>query len=289
MSKINCYFNGRFVADAEVRISPFNHGFLYGIGFFETFRTYHSTIIGLPDHMHRLSRSLRDLHLHIQLNEDEIQRAAKQLNEYANGKDGYFRLTVYAGDEGMGLGPREYDNVNYLLMRKDLPPVSRGTEKEARILSTIRNSVETTFRHKSLNFINNVKARQEVSSLAQVEGILLNEEGYITEGVTSNLFWVKNGELYTPAVETGLLEGTTRNKIIKLSKEIMKVSEGLYSKEDLIGIDELFATNAVQELIPIRSIHGISLKGQRGPVYQILHEKYRQMIEQEVMENGKKI
>ena len=75
-------------------------------------------------------------------------------------------------------------------------------------------------RHKSHNFLNNVRGRLELPSLKELEGLFLTEEGYVAEGVTSNVFWMKDGTLFTPSIETGILPGTTRAFMIELARSV---------------------------------------------------------------------
>ena len=104
----------------------------------------------------------------------------------------------------IGLAPSAYTAPTIILFRKDLLPAVRGTEKQGVWLNTPRNEPESVVRHKSHNFLNNVRGRLEVPSLKELEGLFVTVEGLVAEGVTSNIFWVKNGELFTPAIETGI-------------------------------------------------------------------------------------
>ena len=139
-------------------------------------------------------------------------------------------------------------------------------------------------RHKSFNFLNNVKARQEVTSLATEEGILLNADGFVTEGVTSNIFWVKDCVVYTPSRETGLLEGTLRHRLLQLARQHYEVEVGCYEPSDLLNADEVWVTNAVQELVPLHEIDHVSFLGKEGPVYFDLHEQYIEYVKERVSE-----
>lgn len=272
-----CYYDGMIMKESDVSISPMSHGFLYGVGFFETFRTYNGEIFQLDAHFERLTRALTDLNMACSLTPEQLRVACHQLNELNGNHDGYFRLNVYAGEEGLGLAAPQYDSVHVLLLRKPLH-VSRGTEKNAYRIEVPRNSEETTYRHKSFNFLNNVKARQQLNSLATEEGILINREGYVVEGVTSNVFWSKGNVIYTPSVTTGLLEGTARSTVLKIASRHYEVCIGEFKEEDLHSIDEMWITNAVQELVPIKSYENKRLLGNEGPIYQHLHVLYQQVV-----------
>jgi len=278
--------NGKFLRAEELKISPFDHGFLYGAGFFETFRTYGGNVLLYDKHMDRLHTALTEYCITMPYNETEILAAVRKLDDLNGRQDGYFRLNVSAGAHDIGLAPSLYASPNVILFRKELAPAVRGAEKKAVWLETTRNKPESTVRHKSHNFLNNVRGRLELPSLKELEGLFVTEEGFVAEGITSNVFWVKDGVLFTPTIETGILPGTTRAFIIECAKVVgITVNEGFFGKEHVESADELFVTNAVQELVPLSMIEEISLPGGTGVYYKKLHEFYIQAIDD--MEEGR--
>ena len=206
--------------------------------------------------------------------------AIQGLHDRSDGRDGYFRLNVSAGVHDIGLAPSEYGSPNVILFRKELAVAPRGTEKKAVWLETERNLPESKVRHKSHNFLNNVRGRLELPSLKELEGIFLTAHGHVAEGVTSNVFWVKDGALYTPSIETGILPGLTRSFILESgAKAGMAVHVGLFPKSEVEQADEMFVSNAVQELVPLSAIGERSLPGASGVYYQKLHQLYVQAID----------
>ncbi|MEK4243814.1 aminodeoxychorismate lyase [Psychrobacillus sp. FSL K6-2684] len=271
--------DGQLFKASELTVSAYDHGFLYGLGFFETFRTYNGEVFLWDEHWSRLSKALSDFRIAIPYEKQSILKAVNLLTAANNGEDGYFRLNVSAGIHDMGLQPSDYPQPTVIIFRKPLPSTVRGKEKSAIWLKTVRNSPESSIRHKSHHFANNVQARFEIDSLATQEGIFVNAEGFVAEGITSNVFWVKDGKVYTPSVETGILNGTTRKWILKNCT--MDIAEGLYTKSQLELADEVFITNAVQEIVPIKSIGEKQFLGNQGPVYKVLHKQYVECIEGE--------
>lgn len=276
-----CWMNGEFMRAEDLRISPFDHGFLYGAGFFETFRTYDGKVLLFDEHMARLHTALAEYRIAMPYTKAAILSAVQALDEKSGNADGYFRLNVSAGVHDIGLAPSSYATPTIILFRKSLAPTVRGAEKKAVWLDTPRNLPESSVRHKSHNFLNNVRGRLELPSLKELEGLFVTHEGFVAEGVTSNVFWLKGGELFTPAIETGILPGTTRAFVIELAKSVgLVVHEGLYGKEHVEHADEVFVTNAVQELVPLVAIGNRWLLGASGVYYQQLHELYRVAIEE---------
>lgn len=93
------------------------------------------------------------------------------------------------------------------------------------------------------------------------------------------MFWIKGGELFTPAIETGILPGTTRSFVMQVAKAAnLLVHEEFYAKEAVENADELFVTNAVQELVPLASLDRIRFPGASGVYYNKLHDLYEQAI-----------
>lgn len=273
--------NGEYMEAADLRISPFDHGFLYGLGFFETFRTYGGKVLFFDAHMERLLAALTQYRIHMPYTGDELLAAIEQLNAQAGGQDGYFRLNVSAGEHGIGLQPNEYTKPNVILFRKELHVSQRGQEKTAQWLETPRNSPEHGVRVKSHHYGNNVLGRFEMPSLATQEGFFLTEEGFVAEGVTSNIFWVKNGILYTPSLETGILPGITREWVIQKAKQLgIEVEVGLFTQRDVEQASECFITNSVQELVPIVQLEDKKLLGNKGSIFVRLHEAYIEEIKQ---------
>ena len=176
-----CWMNGRYIDEKELRVSPFDHGFLYGLGFFETFRTYEGKAVYLKQHLHRLLEALNEYRIAFSYNIQDLEQAIETLNA-EDGEDGYFRLNVSAGVHPIGLSPTEYPMPNVILFRKALQKGTRGTEKEAIWLQTLRNTPEQSVRHKGHHYGNNVKARLELPNLVHYEGFFMDDNGCVAEG-----------------------------------------------------------------------------------------------------------
>ncbi len=276
-----CWMNGEYVEHDALKISPFDHGFLYGLGFFETFRTYNGKPLFLKEHFARLQVALEAYHITMPYTVEEIAEIIVALNEHNGGEDGYFRLNVSAGEHEIGLAPVAYNKPNVILFRKVLPPVPANPEKTAVILQTRRNLPEVSdMRFKGHHYGNNVFARFELPSLASQEGIFLTREGYVAEGITSNIFWVKEGVIYTPSLQAGILAGITRANVLQLAAvNGYEVREGLFTEEQLLVADECFMTTAIQHIVPIQAIGDTTYLSYEGPVTKQLQTAYAELIQ----------
>lgn len=273
-----CFYNGQYVQAEDLKISPFDHGFLYGLGVFETFRTYNGKPFLWDAHMARLQRALDAYHIVLPYTSAELRDVIMQLNEREGGTDGYFRLNVSAGEAGIGLANTQYTEPNVIVFRKPLELPPRGTEKNATWLQTVRNTPEQAERFKSHHYANNIVARFEVPSLKDLEGFFVNADDFVAEGITSNIFWAKDGTIYTPSLSTGILNGITRQHICTL----VDVVEGEFTKEAVERADECFVTTSIQEIIPIRQLDDTTFLGNEGPIYQQVHAQYVASIQKEL-------
>jgi 4-amino-4-deoxychorismate lyase len=126
------------------------------------------------------------------------------------------------------------------------------------LLKLVRNTPEGAVRFKSLHYMNNILAKRELMQYpwaANAEGLFVDEKGYLAEGIVSNLFFAKEGKLYTPSLNTGILPGITRAFLIRLAADSgLVLTEGLYTWSDLLAADEVFITNSVQEIVPVTSL-----------------------------------
>ncbi|NEN85426.1 aminodeoxychorismate lyase [Paenibacillus elgii] len=280
--------NGNVIEEQKAVVSVYDHGFLYGMGLFETFRTYGGRPFLLEWHLERLSAGCRELDIRYVPDPDGLQARIRRLLEANELEDAYFRFTVTAGPDMLGLPAEPYKHPTEILYVKSLPPIDWSVYTEGKplqLLESRRNSPEGAIRHKSLHYMNNILAKQELRRYpwaTQAEGLLLDAQGFLSEGIVSNLFFVRGGELHTPSTETGLLPGITRRYVMTVARETgLSVSEGLYRWEDLAGADEIFLTNSIQEIIPVTRLfdrEGIAYTvgdGTAGLVTAKLLSRYR--------------
>ncbi|AIE58603.1 aminodeoxychorismate lyase [Bacillus methanolicus] len=270
------YINGKFVKENEATISPFDHGFLYGLGLFETFRIYDGHPFLLDDHLERLNSGLKTINISAKYSRSEIVEILTTLMEKNGWKNAYIRLNVSAGNGEVGLQTDPYERPNVIIFSKPLPSAGELVEKEISILNIKRNTPETDFRLKSHHFLNNFLAKREIGNNPGCEGIFLTEEGFLAEGIVSNIFWVKRKTLYTPSVKTGILNGVTRQFVMKLAEKWgFEIQEGFYRPEDIENAEEIFLTNSIQEVVPVSNFHKKQMAGLEGKTVRMLHREFR--------------
>ncbi|MED1865490.1 aminodeoxychorismate lyase [Fictibacillus nanhaiensis] len=268
------YLNGKVISKNDAMISPYDHGFMYGLGAFETFRTYNGFPFLIEEHLKRLHEALNELNINLKLDSDAVIQMVSTLLNKNKMNDAYFRLNVSAGVGDIGLQTDPYVEPVVILYTKPLVETSFISEKELVLLKTKRNTPEGEKRLKSHHYLNSILGKRELSNMNQ-EGIFLTREDYISEGTVSNLFWYKDNMLFTPHTSTGILEGITRKWVMHASKRLnIPLETGNYTIETLTEADEVFLTNSIQELVPVSHFQDTTFSGAEGEVYQKFRELY---------------
>ena len=278
------YLNQAFVKEEDAKVSVFDHGFLYGDGVYETLRSYGNRIFMRDEHLARLFRSAEAIGLTIPIplhDWPELLHEAMTRNNVGNERsDAYIRITVSRGPGDIGLDPALCPAPTVVVMTKRLvapPPHLYEKGVAVIIASTKRNLPSALSPHiKATNFLNNILAKREAIAAGVFDSILLNWEQHLTEGTVSNLFFVTDGCLRTPALECGLLDGITRSIVIQLAQELkIPVEQGRYTSQELNRAAECFLTNTSMEIMPVTSVNHRPIgNGKPGPLTQQLKEHF---------------
>lgn len=216
------YLNG-IVSDKEV----FGEDFFYGYSVFETIYGRKGSLIFLNEHIERLKKSM-DI-LEIRIENDILLEINKFLMAHANYEEFYLKVQVSRTNFYMKL---EEFSGRYFEFGIKCQMIEKIYQNELGFL-------------KSANYLGNIIARRE---LIGFEGIFINRKNIVTEGTISNLFFVKEGIIYTPSLDLNILEGITRNKIIEICKKVgIKVQEGHFGIEDIREAEGIFFTNSLMK------------------------------------------
>lgn len=270
------YINGKVLPMEEAVISPYDHGFMYGLGAFETFRTYNGFPYLIDEHMKRLHEALNELNINAVINTEHVIETVQTLLQKNKLDDAYFRLNVSAGNGDIGLQTDPYENPVMILFTKPLPQ-SMALAKELVMLKTVRNTPEGEQRLKSHHYLNSILGKRELTDPVRQEGVFLTEQGFISEGTVSNLFWYKDGTMFTPGLSTGILNGITRKWVLNASEKLnIPFETGNYKINELHDADEVFLTNSIQELVPVNRFEQKHFLGANGQLFQKLKAKYKE-------------
>lgn len=268
------YMDGSWKSLENTSIPVMDHGFLYGVGLFETFRTYQGSPFLFQDHLKRLREGLSSVYIEWEEDDESLQQLIETALEKNGLTDGVLRLNVTAGISNWGLPNVTYTKPSTLLFTRPLAPV-QDEGRRAVFLQIPRNTPEGSVRLKSHHYLNNLLGKRELGKLSDAEGIFLTREGYVSEGIVSNIFWVKDNTLYTPSISTGILNGVTRQYVIHLASLLgVKVEEGTFTKEELLRSEEVFVTNSTQEMVRISRVDEVGFSVSRHPLFERLRELY---------------
>jgi len=286
---IRVHIGGRLCPREEAAVPVFDRGFLFGDSVYETVGTSRGRLVFLDDHLARLARSAERLYLQMPPRE-QIEQAVRETVAAAENPESRVRIMVTRGDGTADLDPAAAGEPRLVVIVQPLGgPAAEAydTGVEVEIVSVTRNSPRAMDPAiKSGNYLNSVLAVGEARRRRPTahEAILCAASGSVAEGATSNVFAVVAGQLRTPALEVGILDGVTRGKILTLARTngIAWSEVSFMNPDDLRRADEAFLTSSVRSVLPIARVDGLMLgDGKPGPVTRRLMMLYRQLVEAE--------
>jgi branched-chain amino acid aminotransferase len=278
------YLDGKLVDEADAKVSVFDHGLLYGDGVFEGIRLYGGNVFRLDEHLERFEYSAKAILLEMPLSRKGWSDAICETCR-ANGlKDGYIRAVVTRGVGDLGLAPWLCSKPSYFVIASkiSLYPAEHYEKGLAIVTVPTRRigpaAIPATI--KSLNYLNNILGKIEARQAGALEGIMLNEQGFVAEATADNVFIVHKGEMLTPAFAHGALKGVTRSAIIDIARDLgIPLREANLTRYDLWCSDECFLTGSGAEVIPVVKLDGRTIgSGAPGPVTKNVLGEFRKRV-----------
>src|ERR1043166_8761291 len=281
--QLTIYVDGKFFAEQDAKVSVFDHGLLYGDGIFEGIRFYNGRVFRLEQHLERLWDSARSICLTIPMTRQQMTEALLETIRQNHLREGYIRLVVTRGVGNLGLNPEQCKNPSVIIIvatialyhedfyRKGLSIVTVATRRS--------NPASLNPAVKSLNYLNNVMARIEANLASADEALMLNDAGNVAECTADNVFIIKHGQIFTPPVAAGALQGITRSVVFDIAGEFdIKVIEADFTRHDIFVADECFLTGTAAEIVPVVKADGrIIGNGEPGPITMRIIARFREM------------
>jgi branched-chain amino acid aminotransferase len=281
---LKVWMDGKLVDKSDAKVSVYDHGLLYGDGIFEGIRIYHGRIFEPDAHLQRLFDSAKSIRLTIPFTADQLRTGIEETAKANNFTDCYVRLVVTRGVGYLGLNPNKCSTPSAFIITDTIEMYPKEVyEKGMAVItaSVIRNHPNAmSSRVKSLNYLNSILAKIEAIDAGVPEAIMLNHLGNVAECTADNIFIVREGEVLTPAVTEGILEGVTRQVILKLCKNLnIPCNEKTLQRHDLYIAQECFLTGTGAEVVPVTKIDGRPVgSGQVGSLTRRLIDAFRRYI-----------
>lgn len=268
-----CYLNGKFLDIKEAKISPLDRGFLFGDSIYEVIASYKKKPFKIDEHLDRLFINLKNIKLSINISRQEVKDIVEAVIEKNNLSNQIIYLQISRGADEIR---------NHIPSAKADPTVFISSfplkDRPLKEINPIKVSLKKDFRWrksniKSTSLLANVMYKIQAQEEDFFE-IILQEDGFITEGAVSNIFYVKDNEVKTPSLENNILPGVTRAVIINILKEMkIPIIETKISVEDFMEADEIWITNTTKGVLLVSEIDEIKLLDSNN-IYQKVLNKF---------------
>ena len=277
--------NGRVTDAATAAVSPLDRGFLFGEGVYETLRTYNRHPFLLDRHLVRLRASAGLIALKVPLDDDVYrERLVETMAGVSDSRSElYLRILLTRGVGDLTYDPDSCPTPTVIMIARPYVEASEKTVKEGIkivLSSIVRNHPKALNpRIKSNNLLNNALAMQEAIRAGADEALMCNYRGEVAECAQSNIFIVRDGVAQTPSLDTGLLEGVTRNFLFEVGEAAdIPVRETILLPDDLAKADEVFITGTTREVLAVTSIDGTPVRnGRPGPITELLAKTFSEL------------
>ncbi len=283
------WFDGKLVDWRDAKIHVLTHTLHYGCGAFEGVRAYNTVngtaIFRLEDHTQRLFNSAKILRMQIPYSFEQVMQAQKEVLRANKLESAYIRPLVWIGSEKLGVSPK--GNTVQLMVAAWTWGAYLGEEGMKRGIrvktsSFTRHHVNITMCNAKAvsNYTNSILANMEATDDGYDEALLLDPQGFVSEGAGENLFIVREGKVFTPDLSAGALNGITRNTVFAICADLgIEVREKRITRDEVYISDEAFFTGTAAEVTPIRELDRVQIgAGQRGPVTEKIQTAFFDIV-----------
>ncbi len=290
------WFDKQMTPWREAQTHVLTHTLHYGLGVFEGVRAYEAekgtAIFRLKEHTNRLFNSAHIVSMAMPFSKDEINQAQIDSVKENKLKSAYIRPMAFYGSEGMGISAKTLSTHVIVAawswgayMGKEA--LEKGIAVKTSSFSRHHVNVTMCKAKANGNYMNSILAHQEAINDGYNEALLLDTQGFVSEGSGENIFLVKNGHLITPSLSSAL-EGITRDTIIEIAKaHNIQVIEKNITRDEVYTADEAFFTGTAAEVTPIRALDRRNIgKGARGEITEFLQKTYFDVVSGKNMKYG---
>jgi D-alanine transaminase len=275
------FLSGKFLPVEKAHISPFDRGFLFADGVYESIRTYNKKLFRYIDHLDRLKRSLKEIRIDF-YDFNSLENIIYELmikNEIENEALVYLQITRGSVFPRTHSFPKEKISPTVFISVQEL---KESIEEQTKGVKVILQEDVRWLRCdiKSTSLLPVVLASQKATEENAAEAILVRD-GMVTEGTHTNFFAVKNETLYTAPKSHLILEGITRKVVLELCEKFkIDFREEFINKDDLKSFDEFFITSTTKEITPVTSIDYWTInEGNPGKITMSLQSVFKKLVE----------
>ena len=284
------WMEGELIDWDDAKLHILTHTMHYGLGAFEGIRAYKrpdgtTTIFRLTEHIQRLFDTCKLMMIEPRFNKEQVEKACCDLLRHNRMEEAYLRPIVWVGDGAMGVyAPNNPIRTAIIAWKWGAYLGADAVEKGIRvkISSWARHHIHVSFAKGKImgQYTNSILAKREAKLGGYDEAVLMDVQGYVSEGSGENLFIVKHGKLFTPPLSASILEGVTRDTILSLAREEgIPVAEGMVTRDQLYLADEAFFTGTAAEVTPIREVDNRTVgEGVVGPITKRLQQRYFDVV-----------
>ncbi|MCG5263018.1 branched-chain amino acid transaminase [Cupriavidus gilardii] len=278
------WMDGKLIDWRDAKIHVLTHTLHYGMGVFEGVRAYKTpagtAIFRLKEHTRRLFNSAKIFQMEIPFDQATLEAAQREVVKANQLESCYIRPLVWIGSEKLGVSARG-NTIHVAIAAWPWGAYlgEEGMERGIRVKTSsfTRHHVNVSLvRAKASGYyINSILANQEATSLGYDEALLLDTEGYVSEGSGENVFVVRNGVIYTPDLAS-CLDGITRDATLTIARDLgIEVREKRITRDEVYCADEAFFTGTAAEVTPIRELDDRVIgEGRRGPITKQIQDAF---------------
>lgn len=270
------YYNDSLIDENTAAVKPLCQGFQFGLGVFETILVQKGVPCFMEEHLDRLQQGCAKLGLQLPFSRLQLKNQAQTLVAKNKTINGRLKITCF----------RDLDGTSVLMTLADYAFKEDISEEGFKLLISElkRNPYSPVAYIKSLNYAESILAREEANRQGYDEALFLNVHNKLCEGSVSNIFWVKDGAIFTPEISCGILAGITRGQVIQICHKLkLKLVEGSFELTDLLQAEEVFVTNSLMGIMPVSRVAANTYDISSYKVVRMLNQEHRKLINKELL------
>lgn len=279
------WHNGALTLWENANVHVLSHALHYGSSVFEGIRCYAThkgpAFFRLTEHLERLLQSADIYRMPVKESLEDLRAICHKVVALNELSSAYLRPIIFYGYGSMGIRPTKDTSLGLSVAAFEWGAylgdegLKNGIDVGVTSWSRAAPNTHPQLAKAGGNYLASLFMVEEAKRHGYAEAIALNSQGFLSEGPGENLFIVRRGKIYTPSLDCSILEGITRDVVIRLAKSLnIEVEEGVYPRELLYVADELFFTGTAAEITPIRSVDGRRVGTGPGPITKALQKEF---------------